>query len=100
MTYILSRSYEHATQQAHIYIGLLPSKDSKAGELASAWWLIGIAEARLGRADLAVAALRQGAKLAPSAGGAGLNWTRGVAEVSRFADASSAAQDGLGSSPE
>src|SRR5437773_271164 len=100
MTYILSRSYEHATQQAHIYIGLLPSKDSKAGELASAWSLIGIAEARLGRADLAVEALRQAAKLAPSEEEAWLNLTRELMELSRFADAISATQEGIASNPE
>jgi tetratricopeptide (TPR) repeat protein len=100
LTYLLSGSYEQAAQQAHIYIGLVPSKDSKASELASAWSLIGIAEARLGRADLAVEALRQAAKLAPSEEEVWLNLTRELMELSRFADAISATQEGVASNPE
>jgi tetratricopeptide (TPR) repeat protein len=100
LAYLLSGSYEQAARQGRIYIDLVPSRDSKAGELASAWSLIGIAEARLGRSDLAVDALRQAAKLDPSEEEAWLNLTRELMELSRFADALSATQEAIASNPE
>jgi Flp pilus assembly protein TadD len=100
LAYLLSGSYEQAARQGRIYIDLVPARDSKAGELASAWSLIGIAEARLGRAELAVDALRQAAKLDASEEEAWLNLTRELMELSRFADALSATQEAIASNPE
>jgi tetratricopeptide (TPR) repeat protein len=99
LTYLLSRNYEEAVGQARSCMNLLRTKDSKPGELAPAWSLIGIAQARLDHADQAVDALRQAATLEPSDEEGWLNLTRELMELSRFADAISAAQEGIVSNP-
>ena len=99
LAYLLSGSYEKAAQQARSYLDSLRTKNSKPGELASAWSLAGIAHARLGDADQAVDALRQAAKLDPNEEESWLNLTRELMELSRVADAISAVQEGIASNP-
>jgi Flp pilus assembly protein TadD len=99
LAYLLSGSYEKAAQQARSYLDSLRKKNSKPGELASAWSLAGIAHARFGDAEQAVDALRQAAKLDPNDEERWLNLTRELMELSRFTDAISAAQEGMASNP-
>jgi tetratricopeptide (TPR) repeat protein len=61
--------------------------------------LAGIAYARLGKGDRAVDALHRAAALAPDREEHWLNLTRELMELSRFAEAISAVQDGLRASP-
>jgi len=95
LAYLLSGSYGKAADQAHSYIGMRRTSGSEPGETAPAWSLIGIAYARLGQGDQAVDALRQAATLAPGQEEHWLNLTRELMELSRYADAISAVQNGL-----
>jgi tetratricopeptide (TPR) repeat protein len=97
LAYLLSGSYGKAADQAHSYIGMRRASGLEPGETAPAWSLIGIAYARLGQGDQAVAALRQAATLAPVQEEHWLNLTRELMELSRYPEAISAVQNGLAS---
>lgn len=70
-----------------------------SAQLASAYSIVGIANARLGKPEQSIAALRLAAEIAPEREENWLNLTRQLMDVNRFAEAVEAAQDGLKSSP-
>ena len=76
-----------------------PAKGAMAPEAGSAWSLIGIANARLQQREAAVHAFRQACKLNASREEHWLNLTRDLMDLNRYAEAISAAQDGLASNP-
>jgi tetratricopeptide (TPR) repeat protein len=91
--------YEKAADQAENYINVLRPAGSESAQIVPAWTLAGIAYARLGQGDRAVDALRRAAALAPYREEHWLNLTRELMELSRYAEAISAVQDGLATNP-
>jgi tetratricopeptide (TPR) repeat protein len=99
LAYLLAGKYENSVEQARSYIDLLRAASSKPGEMAQAWSLIGIAQARLNHAGMAVTALREAATLARNQEEHWLNLSRELMELSRYTEAISAVQDGIASNP-
>ena len=99
MAHLLARDYEKADSEARAYIGSLKQPDTSQSQAAQAWCLIGIANARLGRAQHAVDAFQQAANLAPSQEENWLNLTRELMAVSRYPEAIEAVQQGLACYP-
>jgi Flp pilus assembly protein TadD len=99
LAYLLAGSYEKAADQAHACIDVLRRAGSEPAQAAPAWSLIGIAYARLGHSEQATNAFRQAATLAPRQEEPWLNLTRELMELSHYADAISAVQEGLASNP-
>lgn len=95
LAYLVSGRYEEAIEQSHIYLDLLHTKNPRPDQLAPAWSLIGIANARLARNGQAIDALRLAARAEPHDEEGWLNLTRELMETSRFADAISAVQEGI-----
>jgi tetratricopeptide (TPR) repeat protein len=93
IAYLLARNYDKADRVARASIGRL----QPSNQAASAWCLVGIANARLGHSEQAVDAFRQAAKLAPSQEENWLNLTRELMELSRYREAILAVQQGLAS---
>jgi len=98
LTYLLNGNYQNAAEQANIFLKT-PHPASEASAFASAWSLVGIANAHLDQGDDAVHAFRQAAKLDPTREEHWLNLTRELMELNHFADAISAAQEGLDANP-
>jgi tetratricopeptide (TPR) repeat protein len=99
LVYLLTGSYEKAADQAHASIDVLRRAGSEPAEAAPAWSLIGIAYARLGHSEQATNAFRQAATLTPGQEEPWLNLTRELMELSHYADAISAVQEGLAANP-
>jgi tetratricopeptide (TPR) repeat protein len=99
LTYFSAGKYENAVEQARSYMDRLHATGSTPVGMAQAWTLIGISEAHRNHADIAINAFRQAATLAPDQEEHWLNLTRELMEVSRFAEAISAVQDGIKSNP-
>jgi tetratricopeptide (TPR) repeat protein len=97
--HLLARDYDKAESEARAYISSLQEPASNPSQAASGWSLVGVANARLGRAEQAVDAFREAANLAPSQEESWLNLTRELMEVSRYTEAISAVQQGLASNP-
>lgn len=95
-----SGRYEKALEEARAYADMLQAKESKASDLAPAWSVIGIAEARLGHSEQAVDALRRAAAGDPRNEEGWMNLTRELMERNLFADAISAAQEGIVALPD
>jgi tetratricopeptide (TPR) repeat protein len=99
LAYVLNGNYENATEQANIFLKTRQPVDEASAETASAWSLVGIAQAHLNQQDAAVHAFRQAAKLDPTREEHWLNLTRELMELNHYADAISAAQEGLDANP-
>jgi tetratricopeptide (TPR) repeat protein len=98
LTYLLNGSYENAAEQANIFVKA-PHPAGEGSAFASAWSLAGIANAHLNQQEAAVHAFRQAAKLDPTREEHWLNLTRELMELNHYADAISAAQEGLDANP-
>ncbi len=99
MAHLLARNYDKADSEARAYIGSLQQPRVSQSQAASAWCLVGIANARLGRTEPAVDAFQQAAKLVPSQEENWLNLTRELMELSRYTEAIAAVREGLASNP-
>jgi tetratricopeptide (TPR) repeat protein len=99
MAHLLARDYDKADSEARAYISRLQRSASSQSQAASAWCVVGVANARLGRAEQAVDAFRQAANFAPSQEENWLNLSRELMELSRYTEAISAVQQGLASNP-
>lgn len=96
---LMDGDYNKAERDAREYTESIVPPASAGSQLASAWCLVGIANARLARAETAVEAFRKAAKFAPTQEENWLNLTRELMETSRYADAIAAVQQGLVANP-
>lgn len=96
---LLAGEYDKAECDARLYTKDVSQASAQVTEAASAWSLVGIANARAGHAQESVDAFRRAAKLAPSQEENWLNLTRELMDLSRYADAISAVHDGLLANP-
>jgi tetratricopeptide (TPR) repeat protein len=99
LAYLLSGNYENAAEQANILLKTPQHSSEAPTEAASAWSLVAIAKAHLNQEEAAVHAFRQAAKFDPKREEHWLNLTRELMERNHYADAISAAQEGLGANP-
>jgi tetratricopeptide (TPR) repeat protein len=99
LAHLSAGRYEEAADQVQDFISAQHSTQWESGQIVPWWSLAGIAYARVGQGDRAVLALRRAAALAPDREEHWLNLTRELMELSRFAEAISAVQDGLRASP-
>ncbi len=99
LVYLLAGNDEKALVQAHVYWDSLPPGASKSTETAEGWSLIGIACAHLAQGERSINAFRQAATLAPGEEEHWLNLTRELMELSRYTEAITAVQSGLGANP-
>jgi tetratricopeptide (TPR) repeat protein len=99
LAYFLTREYEIAANQARALLKVPQFAGATPAETASAWSLIGISSAHLNQEEAALKAFRQAAKLDPTREEHWLNLTRELMELNHYADAISAAHEGLESSP-
>lgn len=95
LAYLLSRNYEEAAEQAHVYADArgVGHPDPQT------WSLMGIAYAHLNREERSLNAFRQAANLAPAEEEYWLNLTRELMELNRYPEAMTAVQSGLAASP-
>jgi tetratricopeptide (TPR) repeat protein len=98
-SYLMTGNYEEAATQSQILLEPPQSGGATAGEAASAWCTLGIAKAHLGQPGAAVDAFRQASTLDTRREEYWLNLTRELMELNRYAEAISAAQEGLSSNP-
>lgn len=96
--YLVAQNYESAAVRAHEYIETSP-KNFSPTDLASAWSLLGIAEANLKNSDKAIDAFRQAANFDPANDEYFLNLTRELMDLSRYDEAIAAIQAGLVANP-
>ena len=99
LCYLTAGRYENAAAESHILLQTPHFAGASAAEKAAAWSTIGIARARLSRADSAIEAFRQAAKLDSGREEYWLNLTRELMDLDRYAEAISVAQDALNSNP-
>jgi tetratricopeptide (TPR) repeat protein len=99
LAHLSAGRYQEAADQVQEFISAHDSTPWESGQIVPWWSLAGIAYARLGEGDRAVDALHRAAALAPDGEEHWLNLTRELMELSRFAEAISAVQDGLRASP-
>jgi tetratricopeptide (TPR) repeat protein len=99
LAYLLSGSYAEAASEALAYAKTAPTAGSGSVESASAWSLIGIADAHMNRGEESVDALRHSAAFAPHEEEHWLNLTRELMELSRFPEAVAETQNGLAANP-
>lgn len=97
-TYLVAQNYNDAAVRAHQYIDS-HSRDLPPNDLASAWSLLGIAEANLKNSDAAVNAFRQASELDSGNEEYCLNLTRELMDLARYDDALAAIQTGIASNP-
>lgn len=98
LVYLLAGNYQQAANQAQLCTEAL-HQDPEPGHAAAAWSLIGIANAHLGNANLAVNGFRHAAELAPAQEEHWLNLTRELMELNQYSNAISATQEGLTFNP-
>lgn len=91
--------YDQTAVDAQQYAGTVVADASGSSQLASAWCLVGIANARQARTEAAVNAFRKAAELAPAQEENWLNLTGELMEASRYAEAVAGVQQGLASNP-
>jgi tetratricopeptide (TPR) repeat protein len=96
--YLAAGNYKSAVESANDYLKLMPERTSPA-EMASAWSLIGIAEANLKNSDMAINALRKAMELEQGNDEHCLNLTRTLMDSSRYDEAIAAIQAGLVANP-
>jgi tetratricopeptide (TPR) repeat protein len=99
LAYLLNGDYENAAEQANIFLKTRHSVGEASAEAAPAWSLVGIAKSHLNQEESAVEAFRQAAKLDPTREEHWLNLTRELMESNHYADAISAAQEGVDANP-
>jgi tetratricopeptide (TPR) repeat protein len=99
LCYLVAGNYKASVAESQMLIEAPQFAGVPAGEAASTWSLIGIAKARLGQAGAAVDAFRRASKLDSPREEYWLNLTRELMELDRYAEAISAAQEGLNSNP-
>ncbi len=99
LAYLTAGDYEKAAKRSQGLLEAPQIREATAGEAASLWCVLGIAKARLGQSGAAVDAFRQASKLDPGREEYWLNLTRELMELNRYAEAITAAQDGLRSNP-
>ena len=99
LAYLLSESYDKACSSAHDYLLAMRHGDAHRSARARAWSLIGIARARLDEGESAIDAFGQAVALDPGDEQHWLNLTRELMDLSRYADAISAARAGLAANP-
>jgi Flp pilus assembly protein TadD len=93
LAYLYAGKYEDAISTAKV---LEPQASQYS---SSAYSIVGIANAREGKDEQSIEALRQAAALAPEQEEHWLNLTRQLMEENRFADAVTSTQEGLKSNP-
>jgi len=96
--YLVARNYESAAARVHDYIET-SQKNLSPTDSASAWSLLGIAEANLKNSDAAINAFHHATKLEPSNDEYCLNLTRELMELSRYDEAIAAIQAALVANP-
>ncbi len=96
MAYLYAGQYENAASLART---LSEQSQMTSADFASICTIIGIAEAKLRRDEQARTVFQKAASSAPGQEEHWLNFTRELMESNRFADAISAAQEGLKSNP-
>jgi tetratricopeptide (TPR) repeat protein len=99
LAYLLAGNYTKAIAQADCYQQSFTRGDTKAYESAEGWTIVGIASADLKQNERSLEAFHRAATLAPGNEENWLNLTRELMELSRYADAISAVQDGLAANP-
>jgi tetratricopeptide (TPR) repeat protein len=99
LAYLLAANYQKAADQARTCAEALRSPDSDPAKMASAWSLIGIANARLGQGERAIDAFQMTAKLTSGQEEPWLNLTRELMELGHYADAIASVQEGLALNP-
>ena len=99
LSYLMAGNYEKAAAQSRMLLEVSQIAGAPAGEAASAWCTLGIAKAHLGQSVAALDAFRQASKLDSRREEYWLNLTRELMELNRYAEAISAAQEGLNSNP-
>ena len=96
--YLVAHNYESAAARTHEHIEA-SKKNLLPIDLASAWSLLGIAEANLKNSDVAISAFRNAMKLQPGNDEYCLNLTRELMELSRYDEAIAAIQAGFVENP-
>ncbi len=99
LAYLHAGNYEKAAEQGLVYTNAVPPTVSESARSAQAWSLIGIAYAHLNQGERSVNAFGRAATLAPADEEYWLNLTRELMELSRFPEAVTAVQSGLGANP-
>lgn len=99
LIFLLNGNYESAAEQANIFLKTPHPAGEVPTEAASAWSVVGIANAHLNQEEAAVQAFRQAAKVDPTREEHWLNLTRELMELNHNAEAISAAQEGLAANP-
>jgi tetratricopeptide (TPR) repeat protein len=99
LVHLFAGKDEKALELAHVYDESLSRETSKSVDSAEAWTLIGVAKAHMGQGEPSVEAFHQAAALAPRDEESWLNLTRELMELSRYAEAISATQEGLSANP-
>lgn len=99
LSYLVKGNFENAIEEGRIFLEAPRFAGATGVQSASAWSLIGVAEARLNQGDAAVDAFRQASKLDPSREEHWLNLTRELMDLNRYAEAISSSQDGLSANP-
>jgi tetratricopeptide (TPR) repeat protein len=99
LSYLAEGKYEKAMAQSQMLVEAPQFAGAAGEEAASAWSVIGIAKARLGQSGAAVDAFRQASKFNSRREEHWLNLTRELMELNRYAEAISAAQEGLNANP-
>ena len=97
LAYLMAGNYEKAAAQGQMLLDTAQSAGAPAGEAASASCIIGVAKARRDQSVAAVDAFRQAAKLDSHREEYWLDLTRELMDSNRYAEAISAAQEGLNS---
>ena len=104
LAHLLAGEYERAAEGAQAACfdrrSSAPAPGLAARRAADVCSVLGIADARFGKADQAVAAFRRAIELAPGKEESWLNLTREQMELSRFADAIATAEEAAGAHPE
>ena len=100
LSYLLAGNFEKAARQCQMLVKAPQSGGAHGRDVALAWSVMGIAQARLGESGAAVNAFRQASKLDSAREEHWLNLTRELMELNRNAEAISAAQEALNSNPE
>jgi tetratricopeptide (TPR) repeat protein len=99
LAYLLAANYQKAADHALTCAEALRPPDSDPAKMASAWSLIGIANARLGQGERAIDSFRLTAKLTSGQEEPWLNLTREMMELGHYADAIASVQEGLALNP-
>ena len=95
LVFLLSGNYEQAAESAKLCLKSPQQTPAAPLDLAAMWSLLGVANARRGDGDASIEAFRRAANLDPNNEELWLNLTRELMELSRYADAIAATQQGI-----